>query len=372
MEFFSISNKYYPPCCTIISGDPPILRPVRLTLVSLAITVALSGCSGGDRPSGPDWSFGDADDRFSGSIGGEEAVDRPFTVPRSTTGLTIKANYNIGGVADINLREPNGRIIEMANVEGSAAVQDENWFVRSSPAPGVWRLQMAIQGGANYAFGMYYELSATDPAAEPESPAAPNAFSGKTAKTAALAGAGAALLVGAAVVGTEVGRYKFFGMLGALGLFSRLEKDEVLAHEKREQVYQYIKDNPGPSFSDLRRDLELSNGTLVHHLRILESQEFVRAYRDGFRTRFYLRGPKIVPTAYLTRTQQQLLDTIASNPGVTQKELSQLLGLPRESISYHAKRLAAQGQLQVRQEGKWRRYWTVGGGAPPGAEPTPL
>lgn len=186
-------------------------------------------------------------------------------------------------------------------------------------------------------------------------------------------GTGGMLLGTVAIAATEVGRYKALKLLAAVPLFSRFEKDEVLDHNRREQLYQYIKNNPGPSFSDLRRILELSNGTLVHHLRILESQEFVKPVRDGFRTRFYVRGPRIVPTTYLTRTQHTILDAIQSNPGVTQKQLSQILGLPRESLFYHTRKLETVGKLRVAKDGKWRRYFPNAEAAPtpPGALPTP-
>jgi DNA-binding MarR family transcriptional regulator len=176
---------------------------------------------------------------------------------------------------------------------------------------------------------------------------------------------GVASAAGIAVLATEFARYKFFKLLFLIPGFSRLEKDEVLEHNKRDELYRFIKTTPGPSFSDLRRELGLSNGTLVHHLRILEAQEYVKPVRDGFRTRFYVRGPKIVPTSYLTRTQIQLLDAIGANPGLTQKELSLVLGLPRESVSYHTKQLAQTGKLEIKQDGKWRRYW------PSPAAPTP-
>lgn len=178
-------------------------------------------------------------------------------------------------------------------------------------------------------------------------------------------------LAGVAALMSEFARYKMFKLLFLIPGFTRLEKDEVLEHGKRDELYRFIKTTPGPSFSDLRRELGLSNGTLVHHLRILEAQEYVKPVRDGFRTRFYIRGPKIVPTSYLTRTQQQLLEAIGSNPGLTQKELALVLGLPRESISYHTKQLAQKGKLEIKQDGKWRRYWPTQTGGGPMAAASP-
>lgn len=172
-----------------------------------------------------------------------------------------------------------------------------------------------------------------------------------------LVGTGGVALGILGLVVTEVGRYKLLRALAGIPLFSRFEKDDVLEHNTREQLYQYIRNNPGPSFSDLRRQLDVSNGTLVHHLRILEMQEFVKPVRDGFRTRFYIRGPRVTVTQYLTRTQQAILEAIQANPGVTQKELAGLLGLPRESVFYHTRKLEGVGKLRVAKEGKWKRYF---------------
>ncbi|MBI2077983.1 MAG: winged helix-turn-helix transcriptional regulator [Euryarchaeota archaeon] len=346
---------------------------MRSVLLVLAVFLlgALAGCSAKkeEPPAGQDWTFADARDRTNDDSMGDTSTVKRFAVPTGARDLVIKMRYRIQGEATFQAFDPKGKSYDPTTIEGIGNKQDERWVAEASPVPGEWRITIDVEGIWDYGFGMYWDdVPAATAGSDPNAANAPD--EGLPLPTILAASGGiVAATAAAAFLATEFGRWKFLGMLGGLGLFSRLEKDEVLAHEKREEVYQYIKNNPGPSFSDLRRELELSNGTLVHHLRVLESQEFVRSYRDGFRTRFYLRGPKIVPTAYLTRTQQQILDTISSNPGVTQKELSSLLGLPRESVSYHANRLAAQGQLQVRQEGKWRRYFAVGPSKPPAPQP---
>ena len=195
---------------------------------------------------------------------------------------------------------------------------------------------------------------------------APSGWTGLVKDSGVVAGyavAGTAGLLGFAFLFTEFGRYHALKLLFLLPGFSRVQKDAVLEHAKREELYNFIKSNQGPSFSDLRRSLELSNGNLIHHLRILEMQGYVSGQRDGFRKRFYVRGPKIVATTYLTRTQQQLVDVVGAHPGLTQKELSGLVGLPRELVFYHTKQLALKGRLEIRQDGNRRRYWVRSGTA---------
>ena len=331
-------------------------RGVRLGVLGVLVLVLWAGCSNKPdaEPAGPD-------DQFSGTVGGSQTVVERFNVPTNAPSLTIGASYSIGGTGRVEVIDPTGRTQHTKTYNGGANENSDTWFEMADPPGGEWRLEFDVEGGLVYRFEIFWTdppaIPPVDDAAQSSSKAPIDAQTGQWIAVAGGVGVGAVAL---AFLLTEFGRVKALGGLAAIGLFSRLEKDEVLAHEKREQVYQFIKDNPGPSFSDLLRELELSNGTLVHHLRVLEMQEFIKPMRDGVRTRFYMRGPKIVPTAYLTRTQQQILDAIGTQPGVTQKELAGVLGLPREAISYHTKRLAASGQLQVRQEGKWRRYWRVG------------
>ncbi len=156
---------------------------------------------------------------------------------------------------------------------------------------------------------------------------------------------------------TEYGRWMLLRWLFWLPGFSRLEKDDVLEHDRRSEIYSFIQQNPGVCFTDIKDRTELANGVLRHHLRVLETQEFVKAIRDGFRVRFYMRGPRVDPKPYVSRTQEQVLETIAANPGLTQKELAKLCGMPRHSVSYHTNKLADQGQLNVEPDGKWRRYF---------------
>lgn len=184
-------------------------------------------------------------------------------------------------------------------------------------------------------------------------------FSGTAESVAwgALALFSSGVLVAGVAWTTEYGRWMLLRWLIGIPGFSRLEKDDVLEHDRRSEIYEFILQNPGACFTDIKERTELANGVLRHHLRVLETQEFVKAIRDGFRVRYYMRGPRVDPEPYLSRTQEQLLETVSANPGLTQKELAKLCGMPRHSVSYHTNKLADQGQLNVEPDGKWRRYF---------------
>lgn len=152
-------------------------------------------------------------------------------------------------------------------------------------------------------------------------------------------------------------RFKLASWIAAGPLFSRLERNQAMIHERRERLYMFIKENPGATFTDLRRELQTGPGTLLHHLGILRSQGFLSVKRDGFRTRFHLQGDAKLVEPYLSVVQQKLVDAVRAAPGITQRELQGALGLPRPTIIYHVDRLESAGQLLTRPDGRRRRHF---------------
>lgn len=173
-----------------------------------------------------------------------------------------------------------------------------------------------------------------------------------------------ASLLGAAAAMVRVARrYKPVEFFLVFAAFTRIKRDEALDNERRAALLECIRDNPGCGFADLRRALEVGSGSLAHHLKVLEQQDFVRGVRDGVRLRFYVRGPAIPREAYLTFTQRSVLDAVHSNPGIAQGQLARLVGLPRQNVAYHVRRLAEMGRIAAHADGAHRRYYAQGGTA---------
>ena len=154
----------------------------------------------------------------------------------------------------------------------------------------------------------------------------------------------------------EAARIRLFMWLVVAG-FTRLEKDQVLLHARREELLQRIRESPGACFSDLRRQSEMPNGPLVYHLRVLEARGHVKAIPDGMRTRYYPRIPGASFAIPLTTPQRQLLDAVLEAPGLPQNVLAVKLGWSRLAVHRHAKRLLQGERLRVVQEGRERRYF---------------
>ncbi len=155
----------------------------------------------------------------------------------------------------------------------------------------------------------------------------------------------------------KIGRYRILQWFFAYFLFTRLTKETALEHKRRATLFDMVRETPGITFSGLRKRSELGSGTLLHHLRVLEKQGLVRCVRDGLRSRFYVHGAAIDGGPYLNQVQRSLVKAIRRYPGSTQKQLSSILGLPRQSLHYHSKRMEAIGKIRIRRDGRSRRHY---------------
>ena len=162
-----------------------------------------------------------------------------------------------------------------------------------------------------------------------------------------------ALLGIVGVVGYEDMRYRLFSSLLATPLYTRLKREDTLNNETRERVYNHIIANPGDSYASILKKLELKNGTLVYHLRTLEREHYIKSKKDGKFKRFYPWGHKVGARDpnHLTNIQNEIVNIIKSNPGVSQSSIANMLGRSRQSVNYQIKVMAEAGLINVVKHG---------------------
>jgi DNA-binding transcriptional ArsR family regulator len=160
------------------------------------------------------------------------------------------------------------------------------------------------------------------------------------------------------VSGTEVGRFKFFTLF-LVPLYTKLHRDEVLDHFTRGQIYGYIKANPGENYNTIKESLELTNGTLSHHLKILETEDYIYSKRDGFYTRFYPKGLKlsILDASQLNKLQKIIFSKVQETPGISQHEIVSTLGASQQVISYNLTKLVRDEILTIDKRGREKIYF---------------
>lgn len=181
------------------------------------------------------------------------------------------------------------------------------------------------------------------------------------AQVAVVAGGAGLAAVG---VAAAVYYWPFLKYVAGTFLYARLPRDKILDHRGRGMVYDMVRAEPGVSTHRLAESVEFGWSTLMYHLRVLERTEKIVSVRDGRYKRFFDResgkfanGRKFVVAVLKNEATYSIAQHILARPGITQKELSGLLGLAPSSIHWHVERLASAGLLEKRRDGHNIRYY---------------
>ncbi len=149
-------------------------------------------------------------------------------------------------------------------------------------------------------------------------------------------------------------------------------------HETTDGRYQrgrlmgYLTANPGCHFRALMSALEMSNGQITHHLRILEAEENIWRKKDGRLVRYYpltnqlhpntneddLPVPSLSPDP--NSLQGKILNLLDRDGDLgqfpTQAELAKRLEKSQQLISHHLRTLQKYGLVERRKMGVKNRY----------------
>lgn len=174
-------------------------------------------------------------------------------------------------------------------------------------------------------------------------------------------GAAGLVVVGAVGVGGGAGVVAWLHRrwpLALVGLYTRLLPSSVLTQPLRERIAQAVRERPGIPFGELKRALGMGSGTLTHHARVLEDAGVLFSTTDGQARRFYLVGHgRVEATPPL---DERALQTLRERGPMSASDLARALGVSRQSLHYHLKRMLQEGRLQGGPRG--RELWVE---APP-------
>ncbi len=143
--------------------------------------------------------------------------------------------------------------------------------------------------------------------------------------------------------------------------YTKINRDKVLEHKTREDIYSHIKKHPGIHYRGVMNDLNLNMGVLSHHLNMLEQQKYIKSYQDGMYRRFYPVNVKQKHGVNLNDAQEQILRTVRSFPGISQSNIARFLNQNRKSVHYNIKRLSDEGLILVETAGRETRCYYLNG-----------
>ncbi len=175
-----------------------------------------------------------------------------------------------------------------------------------------------------------------------------------------------------AVLFTDVGWGAFQRFLVA-PLYTRLSRDDIIGNEKRQNIIQYVSDTPGAHLRRIATELEMSYGTLTYHVYRLEKEGFITSRAQGAFKRFFpaTGGVKRQSSdrpleTELRGVEREIYDYMGANPGTTQSDIAKALGLSRQALHYHVKKLDKRGFLRKVTQGRETLCYVRTGNEPDG------
>jgi DNA-binding MarR family transcriptional regulator len=148
-------------------------------------------------------------------------------------------------------------------------------------------------------------------------------------------------------------------LLVSLFSYSKIKRHKLLQHQRRELIFNYVKENPGEHFRGIQKALNLEVGVLAHHINKLEREEFVKSRQDGKYRRFYPMDAKINIRLILSEIQERILSWIKKNPGASGSTIATNLGVDRKLVNYHVNVLEKGGFIYTEPRGKEKLCYSV-------------
>jgi predicted transcriptional regulator len=108
--------------------------------------------------------------------------------------------------------------------------------------------------------------------------------------------------------------------------------------------------------------MEISRGALDYHLRLLKFQGKITVFRTHGGTSFFVNTPfyddldRKVLASLRNDTEKTILKTLVDRDDLSRQDLEKLLAVSGPSVTWYMKRLADEGILCVRKEGRYARY----------------
>ena len=137
----------------------------------------------------------------------------------------------------------------------------------------------------------------------------------------------------------------------------RLTIEQVLENENRDKIITLILEQPGVHFNEILREIDISAGTLVWHLDILETFKVIQKQRIGQYLVYYpytVKNPisKLDLKLRKSRTTLEILQLINDNPGMYQNQIAHRMDLNHKTVKYHIDKLIESEFIQTKKKGR--------------------
>ncbi|MEZ5335130.1 MAG: winged helix-turn-helix transcriptional regulator [Methanolobus sp.] len=136
-------------------------------------------------------------------------------------------------------------------------------------------------------------------------------------------------------------------------------------NENRMKILNFIEQNPGSTVNMIEQDLGIKRGTVRYHVNTLKDTGKILMFRNGNYVSLF-RNESAIWNKSHSRTIEPHLQGVTcknvcrliyENPGITNKEISEILGLSKSAVASHIRTLEDMGCLIIQASGKFKNYY---------------
>ena len=151
---------------------------------------------------------------------------------------------------------------------------------------------------------------------------------------------------------------KWWGIAG----LTRFNGKDLLENDTRRKIYECIRTNPGIHMRGIGKKTDITLGTLRYHIGMLQKSHAIATVEDRGYTHYYENSG-----TYSTEEQQvlkhlqnattrKILRVLATHPSATRTDIAESVGIAGSTVTWHMKRLAEDGVIDVHSEGRSVTY----------------
>jgi len=142
----------------------------------------------------------------------------------------------------------------------------------------------------------------------------------------------------------------------------RISGSNVLDHEIRLKIYDYIRKHPCVHYSDIANETGINRGTLRYHLAVLKMQNVIAPYKTCGRIHYFLNEStygekeKAAIAALKNEKHRKIISEILNSERITHGELAEKVGVSPPTINWHIRHLKEQGIVRADTDGRHTTY----------------
>lgn len=146
--------------------------------------------------------------------------------------------------------------------------------------------------------------------------------------------------------------------------YRAITDNNILKNSPRLKILDYIKKNPGVSFSVLSKEMDVNRGTLSYHLKILKLFKKIKVhdederYKKYFENHMKFNDDEMKILKYLKQdTPRRIIENLVEHPGISRKDLSNVIGISGPAVTQYMEYLRADGIIKMEKEGQFNKYY---------------